>query len=381
MVDELVSAAADDFVAAFDRSPTLAAMAPGRVNLMGDHTDYAGGLAMPCAVDMYTVAVAAPREDRGQETRLVSSQPHCAALTLPSQPETSPRGDWGDYLRGVRLGFDRLGAAAPAMDIALAGDLPLGAGLSSSASLELCYASLLEVAIGMTLNPRDKALLCQRAEHEFAGVPCGVLDQFAITFARAGHAMVLDCRSLEVQQIPLSRNVAWVIIDSRVTHDLADGEYARRREEVSAAATFLGVSLREASPGQLSALEPGLRARARHIVSENSRVTGFSEALGCGDWRTAGTLMLESHRSLAEDFAVSCAELDWLVARALDNGAFGARMTGGGFGGSVVCLCPEEAIGALREMAERDYAQAFGHGAVVRVIRPVDGTCAWHLEN
>ena len=381
MAPSLLEQAIDRFTSTYGYAPSLAARAPGRVNLMGDHTDYADGLAMPCAIDLYTLAVAAPRREPESETRIVSTQPGAAPIRLPVDAETAPLGDWGDYLRGVRHGFARAGAPVPALDIVVTGDLPLGAGLSSSASLELCFLSLLERAAGVTLPPRDRALLCQQAEHAFAGVPCGVLDQFSITFARAGHAMVLDCRSLEVAHTPLGDRAALLIFDSRVSHDLSDGEYAHRRAEVTAASATLGRSLRDVSPEDLPAIDDqALRSRARHVVSETLRVPAFARALAQEQWEHAGRIMLESHASLRDDFAVSCGELDQLVALAVEAGAYGARMTGGGFGGSVIALVPPDTADALEDSVVGAYRSAFGKDCVARRVRAVDGALGWHLE-
>lgn len=377
----LLAEAIDCFFAAYGYRPSLAARAPGRVNLIGDHTDYADGLAMPCAIDLYTVAVAAPRGEASARTRVVSTQPGAAPLVLPYAAQPAPLGDWGDYLRGVRQGVARTGVALPALDIAVAGNLPVGAGLSSSASLELCFLRLLECAAGLSLPPREGALLCQRAEHEFAGVPCGVLDQFSITFAQAGHAMVLDCRSLEITQTPLGEGAALMLIDSRVSHALSDGGYAGRRAEVSAAAELLGGSLRDAAMVDLGAIaDRTLRSRARHVLSETLRVPAFARALAQAQWEQAGRLMLDSHASLRDDFEVSCDELDELVLLALSAGAYGARMTGGGFGGSVVVLAPAEAADALAESVSREYRAAFGRDCTVRAVRAVDGARSWHLQ-
>lgn len=379
--DALLDRARAHFKNAFAYAPQLGAVAPGRVNLMGDHTDYSHGFALPCAIDLYTVAVAAPRPAGSNSSRIISELTASAVLELPEVPASSPAGDWGDYLRGVHWGFAQRGVTVPAMDIAISGNLPIGAGLSSSASLELCYASLLELATKTQLAPKDKALMCQRAEHDFAGVPCGILDQFAIAFGRAGHGLILDCRAQAVSYTPLPRDVSFVIIDSGVSHDLADGEYAARREQVLAASAAIGTKLRDSTADDLARIhEPLLRRRAAHVIGENARVHAFAAALAAGDWHRAGELMQQSHASLSNDFAVSCAELDWLAARAVECGAYGARMTGGGFGGSVVCLCEPDGIAALHKLAEREYPARFANAAVARQVHAVDGAHALFLE-
>ena len=380
--DALLVRARAHFKNAFGYAPQLGAVAPGRVNLIGDHTDYSHGFALPCAIDLYTVAVAAPRPMGSHSSRLISELSGSAVLELPLVPASSRAGDWGDYLRGVHWGFAQCGVTAPPMDIAISGNLPIGAGLSSSASLELCYASLLELAAKTQLDLKDKALLCQRAEHDFAGVPCGILDQFAIAFGRAGHGLILDCRAQTVSYTPLPQDVSFVIIDSGVGHDLADGEYAARREQVLAASAAIGGTLRDSTADDLARIhEPLLRRRAAHVIGENIRVHAFAAALTAGDWQRAGDLMQQSHASLSNDFAVSCPQLDWLAVRAVECGAYGARMTGGGFGGSVVCLCEPGDIAALLELAEQEYPAHFANTAVARQIQAVDGAHALLLES
>lgn len=383
-----VEQAIGQFQSAFGYQPQYLAIAPGRVNLIGDHTDYSGGLAMPCAINLYTVAVAAMRAGECTTSRMVSDQPGCEPLileTIAPGPDAHSNGvltsSWGNYLRGVQAGFAARGIATPVLDVAFTSTLPVGAGLSSSAALELCHASLLELASGHSLEPHDKALLCQHAEQEFAGVPCGILDQFAISFATKGCAMVLDCRSETVEQTPIPTGISLLILDSRVSHDLADGEYAHRRKEVAVAEEQLATSLRDASIDDVTAIhDKTLRKRARHVISENARVSEFASALSRADWKSAGQIMQHSHRSLCQDFEVSCPELDWLATEAVRAGAYGARMTGGGFGGSIVCLAPRECLSGIQTMASTTYRETFGHAAVVREVNAVGGAHARHLE-
>jgi galactokinase len=321
----------------YTRTPKWMATAPGRVNLIGDHTDYAGGLAMPMAIDLVTIALAAPAVTGSDQLRIYSCDFGECSFTARSRAKRA--GDWSDYLRGVHAGFLRCGANIPALDVVIASSVPPGAGLSSSASLELCFAILLEQVCKMPMAPEQRALLCQQAEHDYARVPCGILDQFAISFAQPGHALILDCRNQTVKPVPVPDDLRIAVVDSGLRHDLSDGSYAQRRADVKAAEVLLGQSLRDCSLADLARLsDPVLAARARHVVSENQRVTDFARALTCAQHSDAGALMYASHRSLAEDFAVSCAAMDDLVQAAREAGALGARMTGGGFGGSMVCL-------------------------------------------
>jgi galactokinase len=359
----------------YGKRPGWIAVAPGRVNLIGDHTDYSGGLALPMAIDRYTVALAAPRGDSGDFHRIYSAQR--GELVLPSRESTVPCGDWSDYLRGVLAQYLERGIVAAAMDIVIGGNLPIGAGLSSSASLELCFAALLEAASEQQLNPLERALLCQRAEHSYAGVPCGILDQFTISFAEAGSAMLLDCHSRETTPIVLPPDIAIAIVDSGVSHALGDGGYAQRRREVETAEALLGKSLRDCRESDVQAIaDPQVASRARHVISENLRVEGFAKSISDGDMQTAGELMYSSHRSLAQDFCVSCDELDTLVAAAKAAGALGARMTGGGFGGSMVCLLDADNTDRFAQTISQHYRQA-GYGeAITRWVSPVAAASA-----
>jgi galactokinase len=317
-------------------------VAPGRVNLIGEHTDYNDGFVMPCAIDR-GLRIAVRRRD--DTLAVLTSDRAAGAIEIDlAGPLVPGRADWGRYVEGVCAGYRRLGWELPGFEAAITADLPAGGGLSSSAALEVGIATAVETLCGRRLEPVEKALLCQRAEHEFAGVPCGIMDQFAVTLARPGAALLIDCRDRETSDVPLGDAVAILVIDSGVSHALADGGYAARRRECEAAACGLGVrSLREVSLLAWRAAERTLpdpdRRRARHVVTENVRVLAFAAAARGGDWATAGRLMNESHVSLRDDFEVSCRELD-LICEAVAPlaGVHGCRMTGGGFGGCAVAL-------------------------------------------
>lgn len=320
------------------------AIAPGRVNLMGDHTDYAGGLSLPMAVDLHTVLCASG--DRASDAITVISS-HGEEVRI-SLDDLAPKGDWADYLRGVVAGYQLLDTAIPALRVRVSGDLPLGSGLSSSASLELAMAMLIEQVSAAPIDAHERVRLCQQAERSHAGVPCGILDQHAVTFGVVGQAMILDCEAQRSVTVALPKGVLIAVIDSGVRHALTDGGYAKRREQVEAATGLLGKSLVKSTADELSAIsDPLLARRAKHVQTESARVTALAEAFGDHDLAKIAKLMHTSHRSLSEDFEVSCAELDQIVTLAMDRGAIGARMTGGGFGGSVVAL------------VEQGHAQAF----------------------
>jgi galactokinase len=267
--------------------------------------------------------------------------------------EELPR--WARYACGV-ISLIAPVVDAPPMDIAFASDVPIGAGLSSSAALEVAIATLIESGTGCEMDPLERATLCQRAEHEFAGVPCGIMDQMASVFGKQGHAMLIDCRERTVTQIPLwdEDDTALIVIDSGVRHDLADGAYARRRAACEEAAKGLGAELRDVTGDDLQSAAALLGVEvlrcARHVVSENQRVLHASESLRAVDAPLFGALMSASHESLRVDMRVSCAELDQIVDAALGvAGVLGARMTGGGFGGCAIALVERGAVGALQE--------------------------------
>jgi len=339
--------------------------APGRVNLIGEHTDYNDGLVMPLAIDRGLRIAVRPR---GGSLAVVCSTMGGPAVEIDlARPLAAGRGDWGRYVEGVLAGFQRLGWTIPAFEAAITADLPAGGGLSSSAALEVGIATVVEELCGRRLDPVAKALLCQRAEHEFAGVPCGIMDQFAVTLARRGHALRIDCRSHAVEHVPLADDVALLVIDSGVKHALADGGYAARRRECESAAGMLGVpTLRDVSDANAEAALRGLpdveRRRARHVLTENARVLGFAAAATRGDWQAAGRLMHESHASLRDDFEVSCRELD-LICAAVGGvaGMYGCRMTGGGFGGCAVALLERRAADEVVAAARAACSATLGH--------------------
>lgn len=365
----------------FGANAAYQALAPGRVNLIGDHTDYSGGLCLPMAVDMYTAAIAAKGDEDQRALRLHSLSQGDALFELDTLP---PRyGDWRDYIGGVIAEYQSLGFTIPSLNVVIGGSLPLGAGLSSSASLELCIASLIERASERTLEAEQRALLCQRAEHSYPGVPCGILDQFAVSFAREGSAMLLDCRAQKIEFVRLPKNTTIAIVDSKVSHALNDGGYAARRREVQDAELVLGKSLRDCASSDIESLDADvLRRRAKHVVTENARVQKIASLFAEGALRQAGDLMYESHTSLASDFEVSCSELDLLVQTARDAGALGARMTGGGFGGSMVCLVEGDSSArqSFAARVEKTFCDAFGHAAALHWVIPAGGAQAWSIQ-
>jgi galactokinase len=353
-------------------------VAPGRVNLIGEHTDYNDGFVLPQAIER-GLRIAVCR--RPGSRALLTSDRGGAPLDIDlGAPLRAGRSDWGRYIAGVLAGFQRLGWAIPGFEARVTADLPAGGGLSSSAALEVGIATVVETLAGRALDPVAKALLCQHAEHEFAGVPCGIMDQFAVTLARRDHALFIDCRSRAVAHVPLGADVAVLVIDSGVKHALADGGYAARRRDCETAARLLGrAALRDVSCTEWPSLEHRLpereRRRARHVITENERVLAFKAAAASGAWPAAGRLMRESHASLRDDFEVSCRELD-LICDAVGrlDGVFGCRMTGGGFGGCAVALVAGPRASALEAAARTACAAALGHVPDVFLTTAAAGT-------
>jgi len=350
-----------------ERSPVttpFTVSAPGRVNLIGEHVDYNDGFVLPMAIERHVHLRVLPRADRLIVLR-TRREPGETTLDLATPLVPRP-GHWSTYVAGVIEGFRRQGFDPPGFEAEVTATLPAGGGLSSSAALEVATATALETLVGRELGGERKALLCQAAEHEFAGVPCGIMDQFAVCFGRPGHALCLDCRSRAIVPVPIGGGVRVLVMNSGVRHALADGEYGRRRAECAEAARSLGVaSLRDFAPADLESaarrLPAPLLARARHVVGEIARVPAFIGAIAACDWETAGWLLGESHRSLSVDYAVSCPELDLLVELSRRvPGIVGCRMTGGGFGGCVVALVEEERADAAGRGLHDAYARAAG---------------------
>jgi galactokinase len=353
---------AREFTSAFGRAPQIY-RAPGRVNLIGEHTDYNDGFVMPMALDRLTWVAAAPRRDRHI---VVHSREYAETVTIALDAGSAgPTGRWSDYVRGIGILLDSSGA-----DMLIASDVPIGAGLSSSAALEVaCGFALADIA-GCPLDLNALARIAQRAEHEFAGTRCGIMDQMIACHGRAGHALLIDTRSLDRTSVPVPPSLCVVVCNTMVRHALASNEYNARRADCEAgvralAARFPGVqALRDATLEQLGAIRDDVSMRVvrrcRHVIAENDRVLRAAAALGADDFSAVGALMAASHASLRDEYEASCAELDTMasIVAGLD-GVLGARMTGGGFGGCVVALAEASAVDAdfRRRVRERYEAQ------------------------
>ena len=344
------------FVESYGRSPESVGRAPGRVNLIGEHTDYNAGLCLPIALHHSTYAAVASRADR--RVRVVSAQ-----QPDPWEGDARRATGWAGYAAGVVWALREAGVDVPGVDIAVDSEVPLGAGLSSSAALECAVAVALSGLAGR-IDPETVVAAAMRAEAEVVGAPTGGMDQTVSMYAEPGHALLIDFADGSRRNVPWHPDgLTLLVVNSGVRHDLADGEYAARRRDCETACAELGVaSLREVSADQLPPGSELWMRRAWHVVSENARVESFVASLAQHDWKGAGTLMTASHLSLRDDYDVSCAELDLAVAVALAQGALGARMTGGGFGGCAIALVPDERVPEVSRAVEMAYSSR-GWGA------------------
>ena len=358
--------------------------APGRVNLIGEHTDYNEGFVMPAAIDFYTSVAVAHRSDRKVNVR---SQSFEDTYSFDLHDGFRPKHDWSDYVVGVIDQIKRSGQRLQGADILIHGEVPIGAGLSSSAAIEVAVAFALLHAKNAAIDRTQLALLCQRAENEFVGMRCGIMDQFISCNGRRDHALMLDCRSLEFKLLPLTPSVRMVICNTMVKHEHASGEYNRRRASCEEGVQILRKylpkvrSLRDVSPGQLEQhrekLPPVIYRRCRHVVTENARVESAAQMLQVHDLRAFGKLMADSHRSLRDDYEVSSQELDLMVDIAnKQDGVYGARMTGGGFGGCTINLLAREAADVFRTHVTAEYEAATGRRPDVYITSAADGVAS-----
>ena len=357
-------------------------VAPGRVNLIGEHTDYAEGFVFPAAINLATLVAISPRND---DRTVIYSENFSVEISFENTAiPASGSGQWYDYPLGVRAVLAEQGIAIPAFSMSIAGDVPLGSGLSSSASIEVASALAMLHLAGVTLPLLEIARLCQRAENNFVGAPCGIMDQFVSACGAADHALLLDCRSLDYHLAPLPHDLSLVIINSMVHHSHADGAYKIRRAEVAEGTAALRQlrpsihALRDATLEELASLRPTLREnvyrRCRHIISENLRTVAAAAALDAGDLKKIGQLMAEAHDSYRDDFEASCPEADLLVEIASQQPAcIGSRLTGGGFGGCTINLVPTPAAARFIEQVEAKYLTATGIQADVYECKAASG--------
>ena len=369
------------FTQHFGHAPTLHVRAPGRVNLIGEHTDYNDGFVLPCAIDFETRIAIGPRSDR--QVRICACDYGDAIDQFDLDAPINPRADaqWANYVRGVVQVLLAKGLVLGGMDLAIAGDVPQGAGLSSSASLEVAVGQAFNALYNSELlTPTDIALAAQKAENSFVGVNCGIMDQLISACGEADHALLIDCRSLTTQAVPVPAGLAVMIVHSHVQRGLVGSEYNTRRQQCEAAAAHYGVkALRDIDVARLERDAAGLDAvvlrRARHIVTENQRTLDAAQALSTGDLQRLGQLMAASHDSMRDDFEITVPPIDHLVAilQAAIGPQGGARMTGGGFGGCVVALLPEAVVPTARAAVAAQYRAPNGDAATVYVCHASAG--------
>ena len=348
--------------------PMMRVKSPGRVNLIGEHTDYSLGYVMPMAINLYT----AIEGEKADEVRLYSEYFKEERSFKPEQLDR--KGSWIDYVKGIYRVLREEGYSAGGMKGRISGNLPIGSGLSSSASLELAVLAFLNRAYSLNLSRLDMALLAKKAENEFVGVPCGILDQFAIAFGKQGHAVFLDTDTLDYEYVPFPEDVSVLVFYTGVKRELASSAYAERRAIVEEALKMLGKrTSKEVSEGELSKLPP-LHARyLGYVVRENGRVLEVRDALKSGDIEYVGELLTAAHWDIARNYGVSCEELDFFVRKVNELNAYGARLTGAGFGGSAIALVDREKAEQFGETILREYKQKFPWDARYFVVEPSEG--------
>jgi galactokinase len=351
--------------------------APARINIIGEHTDYNDGLVLPTTTALFTWLHVVERADRRVQVKSLNLD-QAAAFRL-DELEPVDEVSWIDYVRGVAAELEGEGVRLCGANILVDSDIPLGSGLSSSAALELASAQALLGLAGRSLPAERLADLCQRAERRYAKVQCGIMDQFTIACARKGHAVLLDCRSLQVTQVPIPEDFGFLVVDSGVRHRLPDGDYNCRADECAAALKLLAAeqpqikSLRDLDRATLERCEPALGdvlyRRCRHLVSENERVRQAVTALRNHDARALGSLLNDCHASLRDDYAISCPEVDTLVATANSvDGVLGSRMVGGGFGGCVLVVTVADDIAGAAEQIRERCAVNFGSEPWMHIV-------------
>ena len=384
LLNQLAADTASQFAETYGYPPHWLAAAPGRVNVIGEHTDYNDGFVLPMAIERYTVIAAAPSASSPNKIQLRSTAGRAPAIIdLTDALRPAAKGTWHNYPLGVVAGFIKRGLKPKGFDALIHSTVPLGGGLSSSAALEVSTATLLETMTRQQLDPVEKALLCQKAEHEYAGMPCGIMDQFISVMGKKDHLLLLDCRSRKPELVPMTdSSVALLVTNTNVKHELTGGEYASRRAQCEEAARGLGVSsLRDADPEGLERarvkLDNKVYRRAKHVLGEIERTLHAAEGVRASNWPTVGQLMYASHASLRDDYEVSCPELDALVeiCQGLGpaGGVFGCRMTGGGFGGCTVALIQAEKIASVSAHLASEYHRRTGIKPSLFISRPAAG--------
>jgi galactokinase len=373
----LIEQTTQSFLDHYGEKPTHAVTAPGRLNVIGEHVDYNGGVVLPAAIERWFVGVFRTCEEG--VVRIFDCKHQEQVELDPNGSLTAEKGSWLNYPKGVFAQFQKRGVQIPGFDLCIYSNIPSGGGLSSSAAFESLIATTVEVLTGVQLEPMEKALLCQKAEHEYAGVPCGIMDQAAVIMSKENFLLQLDCRDLSVCDVPFSdESFALMVIDSGVHHELANGEYKKRRDACEQAGKEMGVeSLRDATVSQVQSFnfsDKIIQNRALHVVSEIERTFSLIKALKKRDFINVGNLIQESHHSLQYLFEVSCPELDFIVAVCnAQPTVYGSRMMGGGFGGSAIVLVEKANAQQVAEIVEIAYKEKFGLEASIFLTSPARG--------
>jgi galactokinase len=379
---DLQDKARSAYHARFQEYPEIIVRAPGRVNLIGEHTDYNDGFVLPIAIDRAAWVAASPREDAWATIRALdmnNDEKAFAVVETPSSP-----GGWADYPAGVVWALQDAGHKLVGLNAVLTSDVPVGSGLSSSAAVEVAFAYVWDQLSGLDISRSDLALLCQRAENEYVGVNCGIMDQMISACGKEGHAMMLDARDLERGYFSMPEGIAVVVADSMVRRSLSTSAYNARRSQCEEAVRVLQnhnpeiKALRDVSMDVLEAhrdeMSDVVYRRARHVVTENARVLEVSRKLYRGSLSDVGALLIEGHRSLRDDYEVSIPELDTLVETAAEvEGCYGARLTGAGFGGCIVALVDEDAVPDVETHLTKAYHAEYDKQPTVYITRPADG--------
>ncbi|WP_330924914.1 galactokinase [Candidatus Sororendozoicomonas aggregata] len=354
--------------------------APGRVNLIGEHTDYNDGFVLPCAINHQTMIAATPRDDQKLMVSAANFDGQLSEFNLELPVKASSEATWSNYIRGVATALLERGMPLRGANIAIIGNVPQGAGLSSSACLEVCTGLALSRLAGLNVSLKELALIGQEAENNYVGVNCGIMDQMVSACGEKGHAMLLDCRSLETRSVKIPEGAAIVIINSNKKRGLVDSEYNTRRQQCESVARHFGVkALRDVSVEMLDArkhkLDEVSYRRARHVVTENNRTLEAAEVMPEGNLKRMGILMAESHASMRDDFEITVPAIDTIVeiVKGVIGEDGGVRMTGGGFGGCVVSLVPEEKVAAIKQAMERGYEKQTGLKADIYVCKASQG--------
>ncbi|WP_110876108.1 galactokinase [Franconibacter helveticus] len=368
------------FAEKFGYPATHFVQAPGRVNLIGEHTDYNDGFVLPCAIDYQTVISCAKRDDRRVRVIAADYENQSDEFSLDEAILSHESQQWSNYVRGVVKHLQQRDGSFGGVDMVISGNVPQGAGLSSSASLEVAVGTVFQQLYHLNLDGAQIALNGQEAENQFVGCNCGIMDQLISALGKKDHALLIDCRSLGTKAVPMPKGVTVVIINSNFKRTLVGSEYNTRREQCETGARFFTQkALRDVSLDQFNAvaneLDPVVAKRVRHVLTENARTQEAAQALEKGDLKRMGELMADSHASMRDDFEITVPQIDTLVdiVKAAIGDEGGVRMTGGGFGGCVVALVPENLVPAVKEAVASQYEAKTGIKETFYVCKPSEG--------